>query len=88
MTLKTSLYISVIVSAICGRPLDGLFDLLTAPIADATKAKQAEQVMVQRIGRRMSNVATEAGQAARRMSVAALQTVSVWLFISYSYTNT
>jgi len=56
------------------RPVDYLFELLSAPTADALKAKMSESV-VQKVGRRVSNGLemgrSTAGRAARRVSAIA-----------------
>ena len=69
--IKVMIYISVIVAlfvSICTKPIDMIFDLLSAPTADALKVA-TQDTAIKRIGRRVSN-------AARRMSAAAVNLVN------------
>ena len=71
LNIKVVLYIAVIVAlfvAICTKPIDVIFDLLSAPTADSIKVS-AQDTTLTRVGRRISN-------AARRMSAAAVKLAS------------
>ena len=65
--------ICAVATAIFNSPIDALFNLLSAPTADAVKVKAADTLM-KRTGRRMSNAAAA---AARRVSVAASDALAV-----------
>jgi len=70
-TIETVLIIAVLVSlmvAICNKPIDMIFDLLTAPIADEMKMTESDGLITS-VVRRMSN-------ATRRMSLIASNTAS------------
>jgi hypothetical protein len=56
-------------------PVDQLFELLSAPTADAVKLRAAGSTLLNRAGKRMSNVARRASAVARRASAAALDAV-------------
>ena len=66
LNIKVMIYIAVIVAlfvSICTKPIDVIFDLLSAPTADSLKVS-VQDTALKRFGRRVSN-------AARRMSAAA-----------------
>eukprot|EP01032_Pedospumella_encystans_P023776 gene23776-26908_t len=72
-SFKVILYISVIVAlltALISYPTDLIFDTLSAPVADVTKAAAQESV-INKIGRRASNVARRASNAAMSAAAAA-----------------
>jgi hypothetical protein len=76
-TIETVLIISILVSlmvALLTKPIDMIFDLLTAPTADelkiASTAQSSANSALRSVGRRMSNMA-------RKVSVAALNTVTM-----------
>jgi len=72
-TLQVIIYISVMVAlmvAVIQFPVDRLFELLTAPVADDVKLS-AQDSALQRVGRRVSNVARRASNVAMNVAQAA-----------------
>ena len=73
MTLKIVLYIAVIVSvlvSIISYPIDRIFELLSAPVADEQKL-ESQDTTLKRLGRRASNVARRASNFALSAAAAA-----------------
>jgi hypothetical protein len=73
-SFQVVVYIAVIVAlliATISYPIDKIFELLSAPVADASKLSQQEETAIASIGRRVSNIARRASNAAANLAVAA-----------------
>jgi hypothetical protein len=78
-SLQVVIYIAVIVSlltATINYPIDLIFELLSAPVADDVKLANQEAA-ISRIGRRVSNMARRASNVASNLATAARDRLSV-----------
>ena len=66
--LVLSAMVVAILTALFNVPMDMVFDLIHAPTADEMKVRNDESSLVNRVGRRMSNVAENAAKTIRRAS--------------------
>ena len=78
-TIETVLIIAVIVSlmvALFTKPIDMIFDLLTAPVADDLKISQSNTGTFALVTRRMSNIARRMSSVATNAASAAISSIS------------